>query len=163
MNELLDFYIFRPEHHALVAVTIPAILSLFIVSYRLACRALTASDAGLLMASLALSFLTGFWDDEGSYHGYPAYLMLVGMLAAWRKHLLRPDLLFAGTFLSTLIPDLYAAWWAYPLEDPSIARAFYYGVGMAGFGDGLFLYPLLAVLVALVFNWRLRSELDGAV
>lgn len=105
----------------------------------------------LVALSTALTGYLSFWRewDDGavSLQMVPVFVLASAYLM-WRGVRIRAMQAFAGCFISMLIPDITHAFLAfYNPQFPSFG--FLAGVGGAGVGDGLLIYPGLAALIQI--------------
>lgn len=146
----LPNYIEQPS--ACYAVILPLVLGLFFnvtTSHRKwpELHAVTFVLGTTLSVVFSLHRTTG---DEEVLLGLPGYALLLLLLPlrfspSWQQA-------FVCNFASLLIADLWGA--ATPhLIHGSLPNDFYFGVGGAGFGDQLFLVPLLMAPVMVVRQW----------
>jgi hypothetical protein len=104
----------------------------------------------------ALSCFTVRWaisEDTVSLYILPLFLFYVAW-SSYRGQDWSPGHAYAGTYFSLLVVDLLSA---YRLKNPHVSVLdFYWGVGGAGWGDGLFLFPISSALLVLYVQWRRR-------
>ena len=101
---------------------------------------------GFLLFAVTTGMFTQYWGITGLhlFTGgvviWPVLVLLLGDRFPW-------PLAYPLTFIGTLIPDLYGAGIAAGWQN-----GWFFGVGGAGFRDGLFLVPLEALIAAAVLN-----------
>ncbi|WP_226854496.1 hypothetical protein [Acidithiobacillus ferriphilus] len=84
--------------------------------------------------------ITGLHLFTGGFVIWPVLVLLLGDRFPW-------PLAYPLTFIGTLIPDLYGAGMA-----ANWSSGWFFGVGGAGFQDGVFLVPLETLIAAAVLN-----------
>ena len=101
---------------------------------------------GFLFFAMTMGLFTQYWGITGlrlftgGFVIWPVLVLLMGDRLPW-------PLAYPLTFIGTLIPDLYGAGMAANWTD-----GWFFGVGGAGFHDGLFLVPLETLIAAAVLN-----------
>ena len=101
---------------------------------------------GFLFFAVTMGLFTQHWGITGlhlftgGFVIWPVLVLLLGDRFPW-------PLAYPLTFIGTLIPDLYGAGMA-----ADWSRGWFFGVGGAGFHDGLFLVPLETLVVAAIMN-----------
>lgn len=101
---------------------------------------------GFLFFAVTMGLFTQHWGITGlhlftgGFVIWPVLVLLLGDRFPW-------PLAYPLTFIGTLIPDLYGAGMA-----AEWAGGWFFGVGGAGFHDGLFLMPLETLIAAAVLN-----------
>ena len=101
---------------------------------------------GFLFFAVTMSLFTQHWGITGlhlftgGFVIWPVLVLLLGDRFPW-------PLAYPLTFIGTLIPDLYGAGMA-----ADWSGGWFFGVGGAGFYDGLFLVPLETLVVAAIMN-----------
>ena len=101
---------------------------------------------GFLFFAMTIGLFTQYWGITGlhlftgGFVIWPVLVLLLGDRLPW-------PLAYPLTFIGTLIPDLYGAGMA---ADWTVG--WFFGVGGAGFHDGLFLVPLETLIVAAVLD-----------
>ena len=101
---------------------------------------------GFLLFAVTTGMFTQYWGITGLhlFTGgvviWPVLVLLLGDRFPW-------PLAYPLTFVGTLIPDLYGAGIAADWQN-----GWFFGVGGAGFQDGMFLVPLEALIAAAVLN-----------
>ncbi len=104
---------------------------------------------GFLLFALTIGLYTQYWGTTGlhvftgSIVIWPVLVLLLGDRFPWA-------LAYPLTFICTLIPDLYGAGMA-----ADWSSGWYFGVGGAGFHDGLFLVPLETLAACIVLRYGL--------
>jgi len=101
---------------------------------------------GFLLFAVTLGMFTQHWGVTGlhlftgGFVIWPVLVLLLGDRFPW-------PLAYPLTFIGTLIPDLYGAGMA-----ANWSSGWFFGVGGAGFLDGLFLVPLETLMAAAALN-----------
>jgi len=101
---------------------------------------------GFLLFAVIMGLFTQYWGVlglhlfTGGFVIWPVLVLLLGDRFPW-------PLAYPLAFIGTLIPDLYGAGMA-----AHWSSGWYFGVGGAGFRDGLFLMPLETLIAAAVLN-----------
>ena len=101
---------------------------------------------GFLFFAVTMGLFTQYWGITGlhlftgGFVIWPVLVLLLGDRFPW-------PLAYPLTFIGTLIPNLYGAGIA-----ADWTGGWFFGVGGAGFRDGLFLVPLETLIVAVVLN-----------
>ncbi|MHB1750766.1 MAG: DUF1614 domain-containing protein [Acidithiobacillus sp.] len=101
---------------------------------------------GFLLFAVIMGLFTQYWGITGLhlFTGglviWPILVLLLGDRFHW-------PLAYPLTFIGTLIPDLYGAGMA-----ADWSGGWFFGVGGAGFHDGVFLVPLETLIAAAVLN-----------
>ena len=101
---------------------------------------------GFLLFAVIMGLFTQYWGITGlhlftgGFVIWPILVLLLGDRFPW-------PLAYPLTFIGTLIPDLYGAGMAADWSD-----GWFFGVGGAGFHDGVFLVPLETLIAAAVLN-----------
>jgi hypothetical protein len=101
---------------------------------------------GFLLFAVIMGLFTQYWGITGlhlftgGFVIWPVLVLLMGDRFPW-------PLAYPLTFIGTLIPDLYGAGMS-----ANWSSGWFFGVGGAGFRDGLFLVPLETLTVAAVLN-----------
>ena len=101
---------------------------------------------GFLFFAVTMGLFTQYWGITGlqlftgGFVIWPVLVLLSGDRFPW-------PLAYPLTFVGTLIPNLYGAGIA-----ADWTGGWFFGVGGAGFRDGLFLVPLETLIVAVVLN-----------
>ncbi|MHB1495438.1 MAG: DUF1614 domain-containing protein [Acidithiobacillus sp.] len=101
---------------------------------------------GFLLFAVIMGLFTQYWGITGLhlFTGglviWPILVLLLGDRFPW-------PLAYPLTFIGTLIPDLYGAGMA-----ADWSGGWFFGVGGAGFHDGVFLVPLETLIAAAVLN-----------
>lgn len=101
---------------------------------------------GFLFFAMTMGLFTQYWGITGlhlftgGFVIWPVLVLLLGDRFPW-------PLAYPLTFIGTLIPDMYGAGMA-----ANWSSGWFFGVGGAGFRDGLFLVPLETLIVAAVLN-----------
>ncbi len=100
--------------------------------------------------------LTAYWKEQPaldtvSLHMAPLTLFVIAV-CAWRGRCPRADEAYVGSYLSLLAPDVVHT--VLRFGPGSADWRFLQGVGGAGIGDGLFMYPLLGAVLVFYVNWR---------
>ncbi|WP_347259061.1 hypothetical protein [Methylocaldum sp.] len=151
----IDYYVLHPPLHALVAVTIPFLISMGGILHAAYYRdTFWRCDIGVIAVGSALGAIGSFYQDT-DYHVLPVYPVLAILVAGWRHQFIHAGLMYAGTFVSTLIPDLFAAWDVHHSYVDPVGR-WYYGIGLSEFADALFVYPTASILAVPIANKRIR-------
>ena len=102
---------------------------------------------GFLFFAVTMGLFTQYWGVtglhlfSGGFVIWPVIVLLMGDRFPW-------PLAYPLTFIGMLIPDLYGAGMA-----ANWSSGWFFGVGGAGFRDGLFLVPLETLVVAAVMHW----------
>lgn len=133
---------------------VPALISIgFVVTRRAHSRLGLANQAGLIVLSLALSFVlarVSITPDEISLHIVPGATVCLCYLV-WRGHTISPGLAFALTYASSLPVDVFLAQMAL---GPSFNSEC---IGGGGWCDGLLVFPTLTALAIVYANWRMAT------
>jgi uncharacterized membrane protein len=101
---------------------------------------------GFLFFAVTMGLFTQYWGITGlhlfagGFVIWPVLVLLLGDRFPW-------PLAYPMTFIGTLIPDLYGAGMA-----ANWSSGWFFGVGGAGFQDGVFLVPLETLVAAAVLN-----------
>ena len=101
---------------------------------------------GFLLFAVTMGLFTQYWSITGLHlltGGlviWPLLVLLMGDRFPW-------PLAYPLTFIGTLIPDIYGAGMA-----ADWSGGWFFGIGGAGFQDGLFLVPLETLIAAAVLN-----------
>ena len=101
---------------------------------------------GFLFFAVTMGLFTQYWGITGlhlftgGFVIWPVLVLLLGDRFPW-------PLAYPLTFVGTLVPDLYGAGIAADWQN-----GWFFGVGGAGFLDGLFLVPLETMIAAAVLN-----------
>ena len=101
---------------------------------------------GFLLFAVIMGLFTQYWGITGlhlftgGFVIWPVLVLLLGDRFPW-------PLAYPLTFIGTLIPDIYGAGMA-----AGWSSGWFFGVGGAGFQDGLFLVPLETLIAAAVLN-----------
>ena len=101
---------------------------------------------GFLLFAVTAGMFTQYWGITGlhlftgGFVVWPVLVLLLGDRFPW-------PLAYPLTFIGTLIPDLYGAGIAADWQS-----GWFFGVGGAGFLDGLFLVPLETLMAAAILN-----------
>ena len=101
---------------------------------------------GFLLFAVIMGLFTQYWGITGlhlftgGFVIWPVLVLLLGDRFPW-------PLAYPLTFIGTLIPDLYGAGIAADWQ-----KDWFFGVGGAGFHDGVFLVPLETLIAAAVLN-----------
>ena len=111
-------------------------------------RPLPEFSAALFLAGIALSLVFSVFRDTGaeqSIHALPGYALLMVLMPqrfqpTWQQS-------FGLSFSSMLIADVWGAAAHCVTQDGHIPVTFYYGIGGAGFCDGLFITAWILPLV----------------
>ena len=149
--EFLQFYhallaLYLNDLRTLVGAVIPCLISLgLFLKY-----AHQIKDPqiilGFLFFAVTMGLFTQYWGITGLhlFTGglviWPILVLLLGDRFPW-------PLAYPLTFIGTLIPDLYGAGMA-----ADWSGGWFFGVGGAGFHDGVFLVPLETLIAAAVLN-----------
>lgn len=102
---------------------------------------------GFLLFAVTMGLCTQYWGVlglhlfTGGFVIWPILVLLMGDQLPW-------PITYPLAFISTLVPDLYGAGMA-----TNWSSEWFYGVGGAGFHDGLFLVPLETVIAALLMHY----------
>jgi len=102
---------------------------------------------GFLLFAVTMGLFTQYWGAvglhlfTGCFVIWPILVLLLGDRFPW-------PLAYPLTFMGTLLPDLYGAGMA-----ANWTGGWYFGVGGAGFQDGLFLFPLETVIAAAMMYY----------
>ena len=102
---------------------------------------------GFLFFAVTMGLFTQYWGITGlhlftgGFVIWPVLVLLMGDRLPWL-------LAYPLTFIGILIPDLYGAGMA-----ADWTGGWFFGVGGAGFRDGLFLVPLETLVVAAAMHW----------
>jgi len=149
-NALLG-YLSMPS--AQQAVLLPGVMSIY------ATRHLDVQDRlplfKLLVLSTIFSFMTARWDitdDVRSLFILPCALFGVGFFL-WRRIPISACGAFVITFLSLWMIDMVKAS-ELVAEGEASWQMFYYGVGGAGWRDGLAIFPVLSAALVHYGHWR---------
>ncbi len=151
------FWTYLQMPSAQVAVVFPFFLSL--------CALVLSSRVPLVImlwwaVFTGVSSLTARWvhsPDGNELFIVPWFLLLV-VVTSYFGHRWSPAHAYSLSFLSVFCVDV---WQAYLLSLTGVipSTGFFYGVGGAGFGDGLFLMPFAAVALVGYIAWR-RGEVS---
>jgi hypothetical protein len=101
---------------------------------------------GFLLFAVTMGMFTQYWGITGlhlftgGFIIWPVLVLLLGDRFPW-------PLAYPLTFIDTLLPDLYGAGTA-----ANWTAGWFFGVGGAGFHDGLFMVPLETLIAAAVLN-----------
>jgi len=101
---------------------------------------------GFLLFAVIMGLFTQYWGITGlhlftgGFVIWPLLVLLLGDRFPW-------PLAYPLTFIGTLIPDIYGAGMV-----ANWSSGWFFGVGGAGFQDGLFLVPLETLIAAAVLN-----------
>ena len=101
---------------------------------------------GFLLFAVIMGLFTQYWGITGlhlftgGFVIWPILVLLLGDRFPW-------PLAYPLTFIGTLIPDIYGAGMV-----ANWSSGWFFGVGGAGFQDGLFLVPLETMIAAAVLN-----------
>ena len=101
---------------------------------------------GFLLFAVIMGLFTQYWGITGlhlftgGFVIWPVLVLLLGDRFPW-------PLAYPLTFIGTLFPDLYGAGMS-----ANWSSGWFFGVGGAGFRDGLFLVPLETLIVAAILN-----------
>ena len=101
---------------------------------------------GFLFFAVTMGLFTQYWGITGlhlftgGFVIWPVIVLLLGDRFPW-------PLAYPLTFIGILVPDLYGAGMA-----ADWTGGWFFGVGGAGFRDGLFLVPLETLIVSTVLN-----------
>jgi len=102
---------------------------------------------GFLLFAVTMGLFTQCWGAvglhlfTGCFVIWPILVLLLGDHFPW-------PLAYPLTFMGTLLPDLYGAGMA-----ANWTGGWYFGVGGAGFQDGLFLFPLETMIAAAIMYY----------
>lgn len=133
---------------------VPALISIgFVVTRRARSKLGLANQAGLIVLSLALSFVlarVSITSNEISLHIVPGATVCLCYLV-WRGHAISPGLAFALTYASTLPVDVFLA----QMTLGSLYNSECIGGG--GWCDGLLVFPTLTALAIVYANWRMAT------
>ncbi len=137
------------------AVALPLLACALLVLRRPAMLRDASFWAAVAACSLACG-LTAYWKEQPeldtvSLHMAPLMLFVIAV-CAWRGRVPRADEAYVGSYLSLLGPDVAHAVLRFGPEHEG--WGFLQGVGGAGLGDGLFMYPVLGALLVFYANWR---------
>jgi hypothetical protein len=141
--------------HAWIAVLGPMVVSLVL----LAKERRAARDYAIVRLvwwlSLPVMYATARWRIEGGVAMLHilALFSMVCLYLVWRRIPVSPGLAYGLTFFSLFWVDLARAF-EYALTSGTSLATFYYGVGGAGFHDGLFVFPLLTAAAVRYGHWR---------
>ena len=144
MNTTIMMYLTTPT--CVEGAVIPGIISLFIVILQWRQVKDQRIILGFLFFAVTMGLFTQYWGITGlhlftgGFVVWPVLVLLLGDRFPW-------PLAYPLTFVGTLIPDLYGAGIAADWQN-----GWFFGVGGAGFRDGLFLVPLETLIAAAVLN-----------
>ena len=144
MNTAIMTYLTTPA--CVEGAVIPGIISLFIVILQWRQVKDQQIILGFLLFAVIMGMFTQYWGITGlhlftgGFVIWPVLVLLLGDRFPW-------PLAYPLTFIGTLIPDLYGAGMA-----ADWSGDWFFGVGGAGFHDGLFLVPLETLIAAAVLN-----------
>ena len=144
MNTTIMMYLTTPA--CVEGAVIPGIISLFIVILQWRQVKDQQIILGFLFFAVTMGLFTQYWGITGlhlftgGFVVWPVLVLLLGDRFPW-------PLAYPLTFIGTLIPDLYDAGTAADWQN-----GWFFGVGGAGFRDGLFLVPLETLIAAAVLN-----------
>lgn len=109
---------------------------------------------GLFLGSVVIGAFTGYWTDLG-YHFFDAGI-LVWPLLAFLSPAFHPLWAYPLTYFAMLFDDVWGAGqWGHWAGD------FWFGVGGAGFHDGLFIGPATALILSIALaslSWMFRKS-----
>lgn len=159
-NPLFDAYIYLDSQETIHGFLIPCILSAMAVFiYR---KSWTLEVTATLIAAMSIAWITSYMGHSG-LHTFPIEVFFLAALA-WRK---KGDpfplmLGYAFAFYTALSSDVI-----HGLLHPAdgMWQTWYWGIGGAGFHDGLFIAPifgLFAVLLTRFGKW-LSQRLNSMV
>lgn len=143
------------ETATLIAVIVPALISLWALCH----SPLSASQWRTWLASTVIAVVTARWDLRAEVQQLFILPVIFGWIALdlYRSIPWRSSQAYAATFLSLWSVDmLHAA--NLNASGLMVSDAFYYGVGGAGWGDGLFLTPIAAALLPAYVAWRRKTH-----
>lgn len=101
---------------------------------------------GFLLANVTIGHYTGYWTSVG-YHFFDAGIIFWPVIALLEDSF--PFLLaYPLTFFGMLADDVFASG-----QYSHWTQNFWFGVGGAGFHDGLFIGPLTALVLTSFFAW----------
>jgi hypothetical protein len=117
---------------------------------------------GFLLFAVTMGLFTQYWGVlglhlfTGGFVIWPVLALLLGDRLPW-------PLAYPLAFIGTLLPDLYGAGMA-----ANWSSGWFFGVGGAGFQDGLFIVPMETLLAAMVMHYlgsflRKRGYFDRRV
>ncbi len=144
MNTTTMTYLTTPA--CVEGAVIPGIISLFIVILQWRQVKDQQIIVGFLLFAVIMGLFTQYWGITGlhlftgGFVIWPILVLLLGDRFPW-------PLAYPLTFIGTLIPDLYDAGTAADWQN-----GWFFGVGGAGFRDGLFLVPLETLMAAAMLN-----------
>lgn len=105
---------------------------------------------------LAASALTAYWkqtDESVSLHIIPVFLLAMAF-AGYLRSSIPASVCAAACFLTLVGTDLIHAVLRFGSASPDLS--YLWGIGGAGIGDGLFIFPFLALLMQVYVRWRLK-------
>lgn len=146
-------YLLEPA--TVIAVIGPALISLWAFCH----SPLSASQWRTWLVSTVLAVFTARWDLRAEVQQLFILPVIFGWLAIdlYRGIPWRSTQAYAATFLSLWSVDmLHAA--NLNATGLMVSHTFYYGVGGAGWGDGLFLTPLAAAILPAYVAWRRKKH-----
>ena len=158
-NPLFDAYIYFDTPETIHGFLFPFLLSaLVMVAYR---KSWTWEITAALMAAMSVAWTTAYMGHTG-LHTFPVEVFFLAVLV-WRQPTNQPFPLMTGyafAFYTALSSDVI-----HGLLHPAdgLWVTWYYGIGGAGFHDGLFIAPifgLFAVLLTRFGKW-LSVQLNG--
>lgn len=153
MLSALSQYLATPAIQA--AVLVPGGISLFWLL-----RACRRQDVDPVitwswMLSLVVAYFSSNWkvtDELRELYIIPAFLLVVAVFLYCRRDI-SPAAAFSLTFLGSWSVDMMRAWELVGAGEVP-ASTFYFGVGGAGAGDGLYFFPLLAAFLVVYAKCR---------
>ncbi len=135
---------------ALMGAVVPLVISLGIVFLQRKSVLRRPTYRGwavlsVLLVVTVLNYSCGFWTADG-YHIIPYSMIVVWGLVYYR--LLPPIMAYPSMFFTSLVPDVVGAGVCYQW-----GQGFWDVVGGYGLTDGLFVYPLVALLTAYLVRY----------
>ena len=153
-NPVYDLYIYVTTPETFHGFIMPLVLSVALAyNYR---RYLSATLIFALFMSMVLAWNTSYMGHTG-LHTFPVEYFVLGLLI-WKNEPFTVALAYPFSFFTALSSDVING-----LLHPANAfwYTWYYGIGGAGFHDGLFidpLYGIIAVIIVYMAKW-LNTEL----
>jgi hypothetical protein len=150
--------------HTILLVLAPTLLSVGIVYHA---RQALVGNWLLVGVAFALSFLQARPEVQDAYaifgrtsdgafaHGFPFFAALYWVFG--RFELPSVSITWAGTYLLLLVTDIFFCYFQWRIGSLDLVTLLY-GMGGAGWRDGLIGQPVLAVVGTMVLRHRLKHE-----
>ncbi len=97
----------------------------------------------IMAISIIIAHYLSFWNNAG-YHIPPVIAVLLIGYALWQRRIFKPAMAYPIVYFSLLVVDVTGAGQA-----ENWSPVCWLGVGGYGFADGLFLQPLLGILLMI--------------